>query len=160
MSRRVVVLVAVAMLAGVKGAGAQGLGYGIAGAMLISGVHTPPPAVHGAVGGELLIGRRAGIGAEAGILGNQGGAQKIWSVNGVLHFGSRHLQTGASPYVSGGFTRLSSGEGTFDAWNAGGGVDIWIKRRVGVRLDVRDHIRADRRGNTHYLSARGGLVLR
>ncbi len=111
-------------------------------------------------GGNLLIRNRVGIGGEYGIFGGEGGGLTIASLNGVVHFAPAERQRGARPFVSGGYTRLSNGEGTFNAWNAGAGVDIWARERVGVRVELRDHIRPDNRGNVHYWSIRAGVAIR
>jgi hypothetical protein len=65
-----------------------------------------------------------------------------------------------APFVSGGYTRLgiTDGEGGFDAWNIGAGADAWIGRHAGIRFELRDYIRPDDRGTTHYLTFRVGVV--
>ena len=64
--------------------------------------------------------------------------------------------------MSGGYTRLgiNDGEGGFDAWNIGAGADAWIGNRAGIRFELRDYLRPDDRGATHYLAFRIGVVFR
>ena len=50
--------------------------------------------------------------------------------------------------------------GSFDAWDIGGGIDYWTKDRLGVRVEFRDHVRSDRRGDVHYWALRAGIAFR
>ena len=100
---------------------------------------------------------------EFGVLGNPSGGLFIASANAVFHFipgQPTHLRRRISPYVSGGYTRLFSGEGAFNAWTAGSGADAWLKPRVGLRAEFRDQVRPDSRGGVHYWSVRAGVVFR
>ena len=113
--------------------------------------------------GRFLAGGRVGGGGEFGLLASSGGALWVTSANGVFHFVPSvrtPIQNRTSPFVSGGYTRMSSGEGAFDAWNIGAGADVWLKPRVGLRLEFRDHIRPDSRGAVHYWAFRAGVVFR
>ena len=146
---------------GVGRAEAQGLGYAIVGPSGVMGTSgSAGLAGHAAAGGELLIKNRVGVGGEYGIFAGEGGGLHIASANAVLHFAPAERQRGTRPFVSGGYTRLSNGEGDFNAFNVGGGVDIWARERVGVRVEIRDHIRPDDRGNIHYWAIRAGVVFR
>jgi hypothetical protein len=51
-------------------------------------------------------------------------------------------------------------DGPFNAWNIAGGLDHWARRRAGVRVELRDHLRLDTRGTVQYGSLRGGIVFR
>lgn len=129
-------------LAGSQTAEAQLLGYGIAGPAGVSGFFgSSGSSIHAAGGGEALVGGRAGIGGELGVFASSSIGLLVVSVNGVLHFSTNPPKRGASPFVTGGYTRMGSGEGAFGAWNAGAGVDLWAKDRVGVRIEFRDHVR-------------------
>lgn len=157
-----------AALAGViapsRPAAAQALGYGIAGPAGYSGFFGSAfQSVHAAGGGEVLAGGRVGGGGEFGLLANTGGGLFVASANAVFHFAPGQptpLRRRISPYVSGGYTRLFSGEGSFNAWNAGIGADVWLKPRVGLRAEFRDHVRPDARGGVHYWAVRAGVVFR
>jgi hypothetical protein len=140
---------------------AQVLGYGVAGPAGYTGFFgSAASLVHAAGGGEVLAGGRVGAGGEFGLMGGAGGAFFVTSVNGVVHFGRRGRARGPSPFITGGYSRLSGGEGTLDAWNVGVGADIWTKERVGIRVEFRDHIRPDSRGAVSYYAARAGVVFR
>jgi hypothetical protein len=149
------------MLAGPGTADAQVLGYAIAGP---AGVHgffgSRADAGQAAGGAELLLGGRAGIGGEFGIIASRGGGLLVYSVNGVLHILSSRARRGASPFVTGGYTRIWNGDGAFDAWNAGAGVDAWFGNRAGARVEFRDQVRPDSRGTVHYWTIRAGIVIR
>ncbi len=147
------------VLAGAGDAVAQGLGYGVAGLAGVSGFFASLATLHGAGGGELLIANRAGAGAEVGFIGT-GGVLAMVSANGVVHLVPNRAGHRASPFVTGGWTRMGNNDGSFDAWNAGAGVDIWARDRAGVRVEFRDHVRPDSRGTVHYWTIRGGIVFR
>ena len=61
----------------------------------------------------------------------------------------------AGPATTTGF--VSHSQITF---NAAGGADGWIGDRAGIRFEVRDHLRPDDRGTTHYWTFRIGAVFR
>jgi hypothetical protein len=144
------------LAASASGAGAQSLGYVVAGPSRVEGFFSSSTSLHAAGGGEALLGGVFGVAGEAGLLANSSNVLWVASANGVLHVTSARL----SPFLTGGYTRMGSGEGGFDAWNLGAGVDVWSKERLGFRLDFRDHIRDDFRGTVHYWTVRGGLVFR
>ena len=139
-------------------ADAQGLAYGIGGFGGYTGWFGGAGVYHVAGGGELLVRGIVGVGAEAGLLGNVGSALKVLSVNGVAHLAGSDDK--ASPYLTAGYSRFSSGDGNFNAINFGVGVDFWTNRHAGVRLEFRDHLRRDSRGSVHYYSIRAGIALK
>jgi hypothetical protein len=146
-------------------AAAQVLGYGIAGPAGYTGFfgNSSSLAVHAAGGGEILAGGRIGAAGEFGLLAGPDSGVFLTSANGVVHFVPSvptPIRSRISPFVTGGYTRISSGEGGFDAWNLGAGADVWTKPRVGLRLEFRDHIRPDRRGEVQYWAFRVGVVFR
>jgi hypothetical protein len=158
--RRVLFLLLI-LLGSARAADAQVLGYAIAGPAGFSGFFgSNGSGGQAAAGAEVLIRSRAGVGGEFGIMVNSSSAMWVTSVNGVLHILPGTRGHGTSPFITGGYTRLSSGEGTFSAWNAGAGVHVWPKARVGVRAEFRDHVRSDARGNVHYWMLRAGVVIR
>ena len=163
MSRRGVARAALAAVTALLVTGgtarAQGVGYGVAGLAGVSGFFASLATLHGAGGGELLIADRAGVGGEIGFLGT-GGILFMGSANGVLHLVPNRREHKASPFVTAGYTRMGNNDSSFDAWNAGVGVDVWAKDRVGVRVEFRDHVRPDDRGIVHYWTIRGGIAFR
>jgi hypothetical protein len=103
------------------------------------------------------------VAGEFGLLVNSDGAMWVRSANGVYHFQpstASPVSRRVSPFVTGGYTRFSNGEGAFNAWNFGAGADVWLKPRVGLRLDFRDHVRPDARGEVQYWTLRAGVVFR
>ena len=153
-----VVAVALAfVMASATAAHAQALGYVIAGPAGVSGFfRSPGTSMHAAGGGEALLNGVLGVGGEAGLLANSSSVLWVLSANGVAHVGAARM----SPFVTGGYTRMGGGEGGFNAWNAGAGLDFWARSRLGLRFEFRDHIRPDSRGTVHYWTVRGGLLFR
>jgi hypothetical protein len=49
--------------------------------------------------------------------------------------------------------------GVANGGHFGGGVNYWLKERVGLRFEVRDHVVAEAAG-THFLDFRFGLTFR
>ena len=148
-------------LAAVRTTDAQSLAYGIAGPAGFSGFFgSSASAVHAAGGGEVLVDGRAGIGAELGVLANSGSVLLVFSANGVFHVSTNQVMRRLSPFVTGGYTSMRNGDGSFGAWNVGAGADLWPKDRVGIRVEFRDHVRPDSRGAIQYWAVRGGVVFR
>lgn len=157
-SSKAAILAAILFVVSYPGpAWAQGIGYGVAGVGGVTGWFGGGPAYQVAGGGELLFRKTAGVGGEVGLFGNSGSALWLTSANGVVHL---PIGSEASPFVTGGYSRLSSGEGVFHAWNVGAGADIWAAQHVGVRVEARDHIRRDFRGTVHYFIIRAGIALK
>jgi len=96
--------------------------------------------LHFGGGGELYLYKGLGIGVEVGYLGatqDLGEGIGIFSANGLYNFsrGDRKVQ----PFVTGGYS-LAFRSGTLNAINFGGGVHYWFSRKVGLRLEFRDHL--------------------
>ena len=128
---------------------AQGLGYAIAGPAGTSGFVNTGTTFH-AAGGAEVAGNRVGVGGEFGFFNRL----IVGSANGVVRLGHA--------FVTGGYSRMGigDGEGAFSAINFGGGAHIWTSDHVGFRIEFRDHVRTDDRGNTHYWSIRAGIAFR
>lgn len=75
-------------------------------------------------------------------------------------FGGNRPSQKLAPFVTAGYTRMGSGEGSFNAWNVGAGANYWVGRRVGVRMEFRDHVRPDVRGTVQYWAVRAGVAVR
>jgi hypothetical protein len=165
---RIGIVSTIAALAGILAtaspAGAQALGYGIAGPAGYSGFFVSSgPAIHAAGGGELLAKGRVGAGGEFGLLAGPSSGLFVTSANAVLHFVPSQptpIRSRLSPFVTAGYSRMSSGEGAFNGWNAAVGTDVWLKPRVGLRVEFRDHVRSDARGSVNYWALRVGVVFR
>jgi hypothetical protein len=135
---------------------AQVLGYAVAGPAGANGfVNTRRLTFHAASGGEVFLGKYAAVGAEGGFFDRL----ITVSVNGSIHASG---EPAIAPFLTAGYTRLGvrDGEGGAHAWNVGAGANAWIGRHAGVRFELRDHVRPDRRGATHYWSMRAGVVFR
>ena len=138
---------------------AQLSGYAVAGPAGFTGFFGSSDAgIHAAGGAELLAVRRAGAAAEFGMIAGGGAPLFVLSVNGVVHPLSTKRR--ASPFLTGGYTRMFNQDGSFDAWNAGAGIDFRWRGRAGFRAEFRDHVRPDSRGTVHYWTLRAGVVVR
>ena len=157
-----VLMLAGALIGAAGAANAQGLGYAIAGPAGFSGFYgSSASSLHAAGGGEaLIVGGRLGLGGEIGTFANTSSALLFVSVNGALHASTQLSDRRVVPYITAGYTHVGTGDFSFSAWNAAIGTDIWMKDRVGVRLEGRDHVRRDSRGTVHYWTVRGGVVFR
>jgi hypothetical protein len=151
---------AVLVIVGARCANAQVLGYGVAGLSGVQGFFGSLAGGHVAGGGELLAKGRGGVAGEVGLLGNRSSALHTLSFGGVWRVVPLSYERRYAPYVTSGFGILGDGDVIFAAWIVGGGVDIWPRERVGLRLDVRDRIRSDSRGSVHYWTVGAGVVFR
>jgi len=139
---------------------AQGLGYGVGGLAGVSGFFGDLSGYNVAGGGEGLVAGRVGAGGEFGLIGDSSRVLAVVSANGVYHVMKLSRDSRRSPFVTGGYTWMGSGDGSFNAWNVGAGMDFWSRGRTGFRVEFRDHIRPDSRGTVQYWTARGGIVWR
>lgn len=156
------VLIVVLFVVSVAGAAApvqaQALGYGLAGVSGHSGWFGSGLGWHAAGGGEVLARGVAGGAAELGVLGNESGGVWVASFNVVGHLPA--IGDGTSAYFTGGYSRFSNGEGSFNAINFGAGADFRSAGHIGTRMEFRDHLRRDFRGKVHYFSIRAGIVFK
>jgi hypothetical protein len=139
-------------------ASGQGLGYAGAGFGGYSGFFgTSSPSLHAGAGGEVVAADRLGIGGEFGFFNRLivGNANASFHLNGVK-------TATFSPFVTAGYSRfgIGDGEGAFNTFNVGAGLHYWAAKRVGFRVELRDHFRPDDRGTTQYWSVRAGIAFR
>ena len=112
-------------------------------------------------GGEAVLGKGLGVGAELGVLGTRqyfgDSAMGVFSPNGYYHF--KHAkETKADPFVTGGYTLLFR-SGHANLANFGGGINYWLHNRLGARLEVRDQLNTT--GTIgHFWGVRFGLTFR
>ena len=83
-----------------------------------------------------------GIGAEVGYVAptqsfNSG--LGLVSVDGSYHFISSDRTKKVAPFITGGYSLLF-GPGAANGLNFGGGVNWWMRDRLALRLEARDHI--------------------
>jgi hypothetical protein len=107
-------------------------------------------------GGEVFLAKYFAVGGEGGFF------NRLITASGNASLHVVDASDRLSPFVTGGYSRLGigDGEGSFSAWNIGAGADAWIGDRAGIRFELRDHIRPDDRGATHYWAFRVGVVFR
>jgi hypothetical protein len=63
------------------------------------------------------------------------------------------------PFVTGGYT-LGFRDGHENLFNVGGGVDFWLKPKVGLRVEFRDHIWIEDNDTLQFLGVRVGVMFR
>jgi len=119
--------------------------------------------VHFGGGGEALVYKGIGIGAELGYLAPwkyMGSGIGMLSVDGSYHF-TRNRKV--SPFITGGYS-LAFRDGHINLVNFGGGMNWWVTDRFGLRLEFRDHLYRQTRmyptQNVHYLGGRIGVAFR
>jgi hypothetical protein len=114
-------------------------------------------------GGAEFLHKGAGLNAELGMLSFYAKTSAyvgVLSLNGVYHVLDGSGTGRLSPFVTGGYT-LYFRSGHANLLNIGGGVDYWARRRVGLRVEFRDHLHFhDVFGTQHSWGLRGGIVLR
>lgn len=115
--------------------------------------------LHFGGGGEGLLYKGLGVGAEVGYLGPTAGLGDgfgLFSVNGSYHVLPKN-EGKVAPFVTAGYS-LSFRSGTANLFNFGGGINYWISKRVGLRLEFRDHVWFE--GPIHYWGFRIGVAFR
>ncbi len=113
--------------------------------------------MHVGGGGEAILYRGLGLGAEIGVLWALRGSDPLglFSVDGSYHFSRQHK---LSPFLAGGYSVIG-GEGRRNLVNYGGGVHYWFSENKGIRLEFRDHLYADGT-ERHLLSFRVAFAIR
>jgi hypothetical protein len=96
---------------------------------------------NGAFGVDFKVWRSLGIGGEVGMIGFGGEAAGVASLNSTWSFVRSPYRTkGLVPYISGGISTASAGEGPGSRGaNFGAGVNWWFRERLGLQLELRDH---------------------
>jgi hypothetical protein len=97
---------------------------------------------HIGFGGEGFFTRHFGAGVDAGYVTpfeNFKDGIGTFSPNFVARFRAKSDDNKVEPFVTGGYT-LFFREGTVSGANFGGGVNYWFKKRVGLRLELRDNV--------------------
>jgi opacity protein-like surface antigen len=119
-----------------------------------------PAILHFGGGGEALVYKGVGVGAELGYIASPQNFGEFGlgalSVNGSYHFQPKQK---LDPFVTGGYT-LFIREGAANLFNVGGGVNYWIKDGMALRLEFRDHVSPGYGTAAHFLNFRIGLTFR
>jgi hypothetical protein len=113
-------------------------------------------------GGEIVLGKGIGLGAEIGALGPTkefSDVFGVFSLNGYYHFSRSGQGRKLDPFVTGGYT-LFFRTGRANLANVGGGVNYWFHDRIGLRLEFRDQIRTPGGGTLHFWNVRAGIAFR
>lgn len=132
----------------------RGWGYAVGGVGGISGNGASVATFQVAGGGEALIYKGFGFGAEVGYLAPfeaSGDGFGILSVNPAYHFTSKSK---LAPFITGGYS-LAFRSGTSSGGNFGGGVQYWMKDHLGLRFEFRDHLFSS--DSPHFFQFRAGL---
>jgi hypothetical protein len=139
-----------------KGDMPKGWGYGF-GAIGASSGDFGHTTVHVGGGGEGLFYKGLGAGAEIGYLGRDGFGSGfgVASANVAYHF----VRPGRKlvPFITGGGT-VAFSSGAAGGGNFGGGVQYWLKDRVALRFEFRDHIISS--DSSHFYGFRVGIAFR
>jgi hypothetical protein len=115
--------------------------------------------LHAGLGGEAIVGKGVGVGAELGAVGPRqylADAVGLFSPNGYYHF-VHGKNVKVDPFVTGGYTLLFRA-GHVNLFNFGAGVNYWFHRRIGTRFEFRDHVYHNY-ATLHYWGFRFGLAL-
>ncbi|HSB10889.1 MAG TPA: hypothetical protein VLM38_15490 [Blastocatellia bacterium] len=138
----------------------RGWGYFVGGVGATAGNGSSTATFQVAGGGEGLLYKGLGLGAEVGYLApfeGPGEGFGILSVNPSYHFRNASSSGRVVPFVTGGFS-LGFRSGTAGGGNFGGGVQYWMKDHVGLRVEFRDHIFSS--DTPHFFQFRVGLSFR
>ena len=111
-------------------------------------------------GGDAIFWKGLGVNVELGALWPH--EQVLYAVGMLSPGGVYYLRRGkdhrVDPFVNGGYTLMFRG-GAQSLFYAGGGVNIWASRKIGVRLEFRDHVTTDGQAD-HYWGFRIGAAFR
>jgi len=115
-------------------------------------------------GGEGRLTDRFALGGELGVLkpvtNREAVTTGLASVTPAYHFIPRDSNRKIDPFVDGGLSLLF-GRGGAVAVHYGGGVNYWVGRRVGLRLEFRHHLWSPEAGEAiHLVGFRIGVTFR
>jgi hypothetical protein len=120
--------------------------------------------IHAGGGGEARLTNRFGLGGELGVLKPVTNQYAITtglaSVTPAYHFFARSSNRTIDPFVNGGFSVLFK-SGAEVAMHYGGGLNYWVHRRIGLRLEFRHHLWSPEAGEAiHLIGFRVGIAFR
>lgn len=157
--RKLIFAISLLIISGMA-ASAQSHGYvliapgGLSGSGYTNGVY------HIGVGADAVFWRGLGFSPEVGyVTGTTSNFQDgfgLGSLNGTYHFARRNR---LDPFVTGGYSIIFR-SGHVNLANFGGGVNWWFLKRLGLKLEFRDHVDVQNGGNFHLWQGRFGLTFR
>ena len=118
--------------------------------------------VHVGGGAEGRLTNRFALGGELGVLKPVSNRDAITaglaSVTPAYHFIPRESSRKIDPFVDGGISLLF-GRGGAVAFHYGGGLNYWVRRRIGLRIEFRHHLWSPEAGEAiHLVGIRVGIV--
>ena len=141
----------------------SGLGYGFFGIGAATCCGESTGTFHFGGGGEAVLRDAFGIGAEIGYIApweESSDGVGAMSINGTFHFFPNQPSRKARPFLTGGYT-LGFDEGvTENLFNVGGGVDYWMTPKVGLRIELRDHVWSEGGDTMQFWGVRFGVTIR
>ncbi len=117
--------------------------------------------IHVGGGGEATFYKGLGIGAEAGYLvpaEDTSSGLGLASLNAVYIFRGKG-RSRIEPFLTGGGTVGFAAGGAFGGINFGGGIQYWMRNRIGLRFEFRDHVPTQSL-NSHLFEGRVGISFR
>jgi hypothetical protein len=117
--------------------------------------------LHTGVGGDVALVKGLGLNLEIGALGptqDFSAAVGLFSAGATYHF-RRGWERKLDPFVTSGYS-LMFREGHANLWNLGGGTNYWFAKRIGARIEFRDHIGSACCEATHFWGFRFGVAFR
>ena len=125
----------------------------------VSGAGASTMTLHLGAGGEFVFGKRIGVGVELGALGPRrdyaDNVIGVGSVNGSYHFKTSSEKI--DPFVTAGYS-IGFRTGTINLFNFGGGINYWFLSRLGLKVELRDHVGSPNGGAIHFWGVRFGLA--
>lgn len=137
----------------------SGYAFFAPGGLTVSG-HTGM-TLHAGFGGDGIVGKGVGVNLELGALWPRqcfgDCVVGMFSPGGTFHF-KRDKEAKLDPFVAGGYS-LMFRNGHENLFYFGGGANYWMSRKIGVRMEFRDHVSAHYT-TAHFWSFRLGLAFR
>ncbi len=112
-------------------------------------------------GGEGILHKIVGVGGELGGVTSTHYRESVGlaDANGYVHFTSNR-RARFDPFVTGGYTLMFNSRERANLFNVGGGVNCWLGKSLGLRLEFRDHVQPGNGSAAHLLGFRVGLAFR
>ncbi len=139
----------------------RGYGYGFGAPGAAVGDSGATATLQVGVGGERLVYKGLGAGGEIGYIWSmteRSSGIGVGSGNASYHFRTAASGGRIDPFLTGGYS-IAFRSDVASGFNVGGGIDYWFKERVGLRLEVRDHVFPAFR-NMNLIGVRIGLTFR